>query len=83
MITNSEKFNKIDKYIIFSGIGNPTSFKKTLIKNNFNVIKEIKFPDHYDYRENDIQKIKLEVSTVLQKKLHQSFANKSPWLYES
>ena len=30
-----------------------------------------------------IQKIKLEVSTVLQKKLPQSFANKSPWLYES
>ena len=64
VITNSEKFNKIDKYIIFSGIGNPTSFKKTLIKNNFNVIKEIKFPDHYDYRENDIQKIKLEAKNL-------------------
>jgi len=64
VLTNSEKFNKIDKYIIFSGIGNPTSFKKTLIKNKFNIIKEIEFPDHYDYKENDIQKIKLHAKNL-------------------
>ena len=64
VLTNSEKFNKNDKYIIFSGIGNPASFKKTLIKNKFNVIKEIEFPDHYDYSKNDIQKIKLHAKNL-------------------
>jgi len=64
ILTNSEEFNKNDKYIIFSGIGNPASFKKTLIKNKFNVIKEIEFPDHYDYSKNDIQKIKLHAKNL-------------------
>ena len=56
---NMGKFNINNKYIIFSGIGNPDSFKKTLLKNNFNVIKEIKFPDHYQYTQKDINKIRL------------------------
>ena len=56
---NMSKFNTNDKYIIFSGIGNPDSFKKTLLKNNFNIIKEIRFPDHYRYTQKDINKIKL------------------------
>ena len=55
---NLEKFNKNDKFIIFSGIGNPESFKATLIKNKFNIIKELNFPDHYHYTKNDIMKIK-------------------------
>ncbi len=56
---NINKFNDKNKYVIFSGIGNPESFKKTLTKNNFNIIKEIKFPDHYRYTQKDIDKIKL------------------------
>ena len=62
---NIDKLNNKNKYIVFSGIGNPDSFKKTLTKNKFNVIKEIKFPDHYKYTQKDIDKIKL-----LAKKLH-------------
>ncbi len=62
---NIDKLNNKNEYIIFSGIGNPDSFKKTLTKNKFNVIKEIKFPDHYKYTQKDIDKIKL-----LAKKLH-------------
>ena len=53
-----KKFNKKEKYLAFSGIGNPTSFKKTLIKNKFNIIKEIIFADHYQYTSNDIMNIK-------------------------
>ena len=53
--------NSLSKYkqgVAFSGIGNPDVFKKTLVKNKFNVIKEIKFPDHYQYTSKDINKIK-------------------------
>ena len=56
--TNINKIDKTEKYIIFSGIGNPDSFRKTLIKNKINIIKEIKFPDHYQYKQKDINKIK-------------------------
>ena len=56
---NVEKFDKKKKYLIFSGIGNPDSFKKTLTINNINVVKEVNFPDHYRYMTKDIDKIKL------------------------
>ena len=52
------QFNLNEKYIIFSGIGNPESFKEILLLNKFNIIKEITFPDHYKYTQNDIEKIK-------------------------
>ena len=57
--TNINKFNLDDKYLIFSGIGNPDSFKQTLINNKFNIVKEIKFPDHYQYTPKDIMQINL------------------------
>ena len=52
------KYPRKEKYIIFSGIGNPESFKKTLVNNNFNIIKEIIFPDHYQYNSSEINNIK-------------------------
>jgi len=55
---NVHKLNIEDNYLIFSGIGNPNSFKKTLLKNNFKIIEQIKFPDHYQYKKIDIDKIK-------------------------
>jgi tetraacyldisaccharide 4'-kinase len=55
---NIHSFNNKDKFLIFSGIGNPENFKETLTKNNLNVIYEIKFPDHYQYTEKDIENIK-------------------------
>jgi tetraacyldisaccharide 4'-kinase len=57
--TNINKFNLNDKYLIFSGIGNPDSFKQTLINNKFNIVKEIKFPDHYQYTPKDLMQINL------------------------
>ena len=55
---NINNLNNKDKYIIFSGIGNPEVFKKTLVKNKFNIIKEIIFPDHHQYTNKDIDMIK-------------------------
>lgn len=56
-IKNFEKFDISKKYLIFSGLGNLNSFKDILIENNFNIIEEINFPDHHNYKTNDIQKI--------------------------
>tara|TARA_Y100000590_G_scaffold448234_1_gene584595 strand:- start:1013 stop:1948 length:936 start_codon:yes stop_codon:yes gene_type:complete len=53
--------NKMDlnhNYIAFSGIGNPQTFLKTLKNNKFKIIKNINFPDHYNYSQKDITKIK-------------------------
>ena len=51
--------NQNDRYLIFSGIGNPESFKDILEKNNLKIFKEIIFPDHYEYKKKDIEKIEL------------------------
>jgi len=56
-IKNIDKFNLSKKYVIFSGIGNAKSFKSLLLKNNFNVIKEIIFPDHHSYKLSEIENI--------------------------
>tara|TARA_B110000027_G_scaffold84333_1_gene89517 strand:+ start:1172 stop:2113 length:942 start_codon:yes stop_codon:yes gene_type:complete len=56
--TNIKSLNKRHTYLIFSGIGNPSSFRETVIENNLNIIKEIIFPDHYQYNKRDIKKIK-------------------------
>ena len=45
------------KYIIFSGIGDPESFKTLLKINKFNIIKHLDFPDHYEYDKYEIKKI--------------------------
>ena len=57
-IDNLKKFKTSDKYLIFSGVGNPNNFKQNLLKNKLNVVKEIIFPDHFNYKNKDIKKIK-------------------------
>ena len=54
-IKNIDQLDKNAKYLIFSGIGNPQNFKKTLENSNFKVINEIKFPDHYNYLKSDLE----------------------------
>jgi tetraacyldisaccharide 4'-kinase len=56
-ILNIQKYDLKSKYLIFSGIGNPSNFKDILVENKFNVTKEMVFPDHYDYSLNDLKKI--------------------------
>jgi len=54
---NLENFNREKEYLIFSGIGEPQDFKEILIENNFKISKEVTFPDHYNYSQNDIENI--------------------------
>jgi len=57
---NIKEFNIDEEYIIFSGIGNPESFKQTLINNNIKITKEIIFPDHHKYNQKDIDHIRVQ-----------------------
>ena len=53
---NVEKF-KNKKVIAFTGIGNPENFFSLLKDNNINVVKEIKFPDHYNYTKKELENL--------------------------
>lgn len=67
-IKNLGQFNKNDNFLIFSGIGNPENFKELLSNNNFNVIKEIIFPDHFQYKKQDIENV-LKIANNLNAKI--------------
>jgi len=56
--TNLKKFKKDIKYFVFSGIGNPDSFSKTLSINKIKIFDHLVFPDHYQYTNEDILKIR-------------------------
>ena len=55
-IQNIDEF-KNKKVTAFAGIGNPENFFTLLKDNNINVVKEIKFPDHYNYTKNELENI--------------------------
>ena len=54
---NINEFNKDNKYLVFSGIGNHKTFVSMLKNYGINVLKDIEFPDHYKYTNYDINKI--------------------------
>ena len=56
--SNLIKFKPSDKFLIFSGIGNPDGFREILELNKINIVKEIIFPDHNTYNDKDVKKIK-------------------------
>lgn len=58
VLDHSLKKFKNKKFIAFSGIGNHKTFIKTLKKNKIKVIKSFNFPDHYNYKDKDIAKIR-------------------------
>ena len=43
------------RLIAFAGIGNPVNFFYFLKSNNLNIIKEINYPDHYNYSKKDLK----------------------------
>ena len=57
-IRNLNKFDTSKDYLIFSGIGNPESFRGLLEKNKFKIVEEIIFPDHFTYSKKNIDFIK-------------------------
>ena len=50
-------FNKDQQYLAFSGIGNHKTFIDMLKNNQFKIIDNIEFPDHYRYSKIDLKKI--------------------------
>ena len=53
---NIDEF-KNKKITVFAGIGNPENFFNLLRDNNLNVIEEIRFPDHYNYSEKELENL--------------------------
>jgi tetraacyldisaccharide 4'-kinase len=54
---NINEFKTKEKYLAFSGIGNHKTFISMLKTNGLKIIKDLEFPDHYNYSKNDIEKI--------------------------
>ena len=52
-------FKKKNTYVMFSGIGNPQNFEFLLKKNKFKISKNFEFPDHYNFKDEEIQEINL------------------------
>ena len=48
---------KNKKLIAFAGIGNPENFFDILKSNRLNVVKEISFPDHYEYSQKNLDNL--------------------------
>jgi len=48
---------KSKKIIAFAGIGSPENFFDLLKNNNIDVIKSVKFPDHYNYSEKELNNL--------------------------
>jgi len=55
---NLNNFNRNKSFLFFSGIGNPDEFKRTLKKYKFKLKEEFIFPDHHNYLDKQIDKIK-------------------------
>ena len=61
---NLDEFDKDNKYIAFSGIGNHHTFISMLKINGIKIVKELEFPDHYEYSEKDINQILSEANKL-------------------
>ena len=63
-VQNISNFKKSENYLVFSGIGNHTSFISMLKNEGLNVIKDLEFPDHYQYSNAEINKIILDAEIL-------------------
>ena len=61
---NLEDFDKGEKYLVFSGIGNHKTFINMLKKKKFNILSDLEFPDHFYYKESDLNKIYLKAKKL-------------------
>ena len=55
---NIKNFNRNKKFIIFSGLGNPEEYERTLKKYKFKIKEKFVFPDHHKFSNSEIKKIK-------------------------
>ncbi len=56
-IKNLNEFQIEDNYLVFSGIGNHSTFIAMLKKHGFKIKKDFEFSDHYKYSKKDLNKI--------------------------
>ena len=61
---NLNVLKKDDNYLAFSGIGNHSTFISMLKNNGVNILRDIEFPDHFQYDTNDIYKITQEANKL-------------------
>ena len=54
----AKEYNKNDKYVAFCGLGNPDKFFDTLLESGYNVIEKKDFPDHYNYKQQDMDDLR-------------------------
>ncbi len=58
ILKNKKDFNLKSKYLAFCGIGTPENFFNLLNENKIKIKESIIFPDHFNYKSSDINKIK-------------------------
>ena len=61
---NLKEFNKEDNFLVFSGIGNHKTFVSMLKHEGLSILKDLEFPDHFQYKESDINKIITEAKNL-------------------
>ena len=61
---NLNEFEREKNYFLFSGIGNHQTLVSMLKNNGLKIIKDIEFPDHYEYTETDINNILIEAKNL-------------------
>ena len=62
--TNLGEFENNCNYLIFSGIGNHKTFVSMIKKSSLKILKDIEFPDHYNYTKKDIDEILDEANSL-------------------
>ena len=61
---NLNQFNNNEKYLVFTGIGNHQTFVSMIRNYGLNIIKDLEFPDHYQYTQNDINQILVDADNL-------------------
>ena len=61
---NLNEFEIGKSYFLFSGIGNHQTLVSMLKNSGLKIIKDIEFPDHYEYTETDINNILIEAKNL-------------------
>ena len=56
-LINLNELDKNEDYFIFSGIGNHNTFVSMVKNYGLKVLKELEYPDHYQYTKKDIEEI--------------------------
>ncbi len=56
-VQNLSDFNLEKNFVVFSGIGNNKNFTNLLKNNKFKISRQYDFPDHYSFKDEEINKI--------------------------